>query len=124
MGATKESVAEYALKHGVSEDVVRDIAGIDDDEPIEVTAEAKGHTASFAITGHDGDVVVDFGDGAFQIVSPSKGKFTHDYPLAGSHRVRVDAAGQVRWLDVVTETDAPDEEGEPAPAPRRGRSKR
>lgn len=123
MGATKESVAEYALKHGVSEDVVRDIAGIDDPEPIEVTAEANDHTVSFEVTGHDGDVVVDFGDGAFTIVTPTKGKWTHDYPLAGAHRVRVDAAGQVRWIDVVTETDAPAEDEAVPAAPRRGRSK-
>lgn len=116
-GATAESVAEYAIKHGVSEDVVRDIAGLDAPEPVEVTADADGHVAKLKVTGFKGDLIVDFGDGVFQIVTPDKGgKFEHAYALAGAHRIRVDAGGTIRWVDVHTQVSAPVEE-EPVEAP-------
>jgi hypothetical protein len=114
MGATQETVAEYAAKHGIDEDAVRDIAGLDSPEPLVIEATVDGDNpakVTFAISGYDGPVIADVGGAGFITVELEGGKFSHVFGTAGLKRVRLDLGGAVRYLDVVAgeNTEAEDD---------------
>jgi hypothetical protein len=103
MSATQETVAEYAAKHGVTEAVVRDIAGLP--APVEVTVSAEQDKKNpgkvhFNVDGYDGPAVIDVGGSGFLEVEVKKGKFTHSFSTPGAKRVRLDLGGVIRWIDV------------------------
>jgi hypothetical protein len=123
MALSEKQVREYAQKHGITEAAVRDIAGIKDPVVIEVTAKIDGKNPGLvhfeASDGFDGVALVDVGGSEFAQIPVAKGKFTHSFSVPGFHRVRVDLAGVVRWLDVVTgvNTDTGEDPVAEVPAP-------
>lgn len=124
MPATEDTVPEYATRYGISEDIVRDIAGISAPEPITVTLSqgASPGTVEVLITGFTGTAVVDWGNSTFvDLEVPKGGSCTHDYGQGGFKRVRFDLGGTIRWADVdleqqplVTAGDSPLDGTDPA----------
>lgn len=116
MGATKETVAEYATKHGITEEAVRDIAGLDEPEAVEFTAELDGKNpakVNFGFGSYKGDVILDVGGAGWVTKTVKRGKASHIFGTPGFHRVRADIGGEVRYLDVVTGVNTEDEDETP-----------
>lgn len=106
MALTEKQIREHAQKHGITEAAVRDIAGIKDPVSIEVTAKVDSKNPGLvhfeSSDGFDGVALVDVGGSEFAEIEVKKGKFKHSFSTPGHHRVRVDLAGVVRWVDVET----------------------
>lgn len=116
MPATDETVREYAQKYRISEEAVRDIAGLEPpfNYSVSVSVTDKGK-ATFELDGvDDGEAVVDFGDSRFETVKVKGGKVTHDYETGGMRKVRFDVDGLVRWVDVTVPLGYQPVEAEPA----------
>lgn len=123
MALSEKKISEFAQKYAITEAAVRDIAGVKDPVVVEVTAKADRKNPGLvhfeSSDGFDGVALVDVGGSEFAEVAVKKGKFKHSFSTPGSHRVRVDLAGVVRWLDVESgvNTDVGDDPVEEAPLP-------
>jgi hypothetical protein len=123
MALSEKDINEFAQKYGITEAAVRDIAGIAAPEPIDVTAKVDSKNPGLvhfeASDGYDGLVLLDVGGSEFVEATAKKGKFKHSFSTPGTHRVRVDLGGVVRWVDVETgpNTDGGDDPVVEVPLP-------
>lgn len=111
MGATPETVAEYAAKHGISEEAVRDIAGLPDGVDVSVEAKQDGKNPAIVSLKGSHDLRVDWGDSTEWEQHGKTAK--HRYHTPGSYRARVEVGGEVRWVDIEAGVDADPETVEP-----------
>lgn len=110
-------IGALAVKHGITEDAVRDILGLEAVPVASVTAKVDAKNpakVTFDISDYEGDVILDVGGSGFITVPIKNGKVVHVFPFPGLKRVRVDMGGVVRYLDVEVGVDPePEVEDEP-----------